>query len=68
MAYRSGRTSVGYVVVEVTSDTTAKRSLRGINPDCTDSDLVDVLHSVGQLQSHTVNKYSRQNFCELVAD
>lgn len=65
-ATRSSRTSTAYIKVEVATDTYANRSFKGINPDVTDAVLVDTLVTLGGLQSHTVESYSRQNQCHMV--
>lgn len=63
---RSSQESVGYITVEVSAESTANRSLRGINPLASDADVVDVLHDVGELQSQNVTAYARQIQCHLV--
>lgn len=68
MASKVDRQTTAYITVEIATDTTAKRSLRNINPLATDVNLVDGLAEIGALQSHTVTKYSRTDKYTLVED
>jgi hypothetical protein len=68
MASKVDRQTTAYITVEIAADTTAKRSLRNINPLVTDVNLVDGLVLIGALQSHTVTKYSRTDKYALVSD
>lgn len=68
MALRQERETTAYIKVEISAESSANRTFRSINPTVSNANLVDGLVALGQLQSHTVQAYTRQDKATLMSD
>ncbi len=62
------RSTTAYLVVNVATDTNAKRTFRNINPLATNADLATVIGELGTLQSHQVVNGARTDKYTVMSD